>query len=340
MLYPIERNNKFGLINRLGEEVVSPRFFGLGTPTKEGTVATVSGDSFGVIDHTGTFRIPAIYKSLGNFFSCGLLSAARASKHGYIDVNGVTVIDFLYLSASHFSEDRASVKTGDRQYSFLDKSGRINGDRKFEQVRFYSDGRAGVVLNGKMGFVDLNGDLVIEPRYDSLATGNFSEGHAFVCELSKTVLKCGLINKSGNAVLPLDFSGVGSVYKGIVKVSHFGGTAYVRVPSLDHSDLFDDATDFCDSHAFVKTEQAWHIIDSEFEVKGRVDYDNVNPFRAGCAIVEKDSKEGLVDFHGAALSSIDFDELQHIDGVLYEFVRGRESGYIDLKENVVWSSRA
>ncbi|HEF3474383.1 TPA: WG repeat-containing protein, partial [Campylobacter coli] len=60
-----------------------------------------------------------------------------------------------------------------------------------------------VELNGKWGFIDKNGEFVIEPKFDGV--GNFSEGLARV-ELNG---KYGFIDKSGKIVIEPKFDDIG-----------------------------------------------------------------------------------------------------------------------------------
>ena len=63
--------------------------------------------------------------------------------------------------------------------------------RGYDYVAEYSEGLAGVKLNGKWGFIDKSGTLVIPCKYDDAWA--FSEGRAEV----KLNGKRGYVNKSG-----------------------------------------------------------------------------------------------------------------------------------------------
>ncbi|EGD0008327.1 WG repeat-containing protein, partial [Campylobacter coli] len=54
------------------------------------------------------------------------------------------------------------------KYGFIDKSGKIIAKPKFDYGEYFSEGLAGVKLNGRWGFMDKNGKIVIEPKFDDI----------------------------------------------------------------------------------------------------------------------------------------------------------------------------
>uniref|UniRef100_UPI001F31B696 WG repeat-containing protein n=1 Tax=Campylobacter coli TaxID=195 RepID=UPI001F31B696 len=88
------------------------------------------------------------------------------------------------------SGDLIKVKI-DGQWSFLDKNGEIAIEPKFDYVWSFSEGLAKVELNGKWGFINKSGKIVIEPKFDKV--WDFREGLATV----KLNGKWGFIDKSG-----------------------------------------------------------------------------------------------------------------------------------------------
>lgn len=125
-------------------------------------------------------------------------------KFGYLSVTGDIAIEPIYEYASTFSEGLACVSDGEK-YGFIDTTGKlvipmkyslfnniksryqrtifgIESEDKLEQLytSFYytrfSDGICPVNENGKFGFIDKNGEYIVEPMFDELT--NFYEGIA------------------------------------------------------------------------------------------------------------------------------------------------------------------
>ncbi len=61
-------------------------------------------------------------------------------------------------------------------WGFLDKSGKLAGEPRFDDARDFSEGLAAVKLEGLWGFVDKTGELVIPPRFSYVQ--DFSGGSA------------------------------------------------------------------------------------------------------------------------------------------------------------------
>ncbi|EOZ2107593.1 WG repeat-containing protein, partial [Campylobacter coli] len=66
-----------------------------------------------------------------------------------------------------FSEGLVAVKLNGK-WGFIDKSGKIVIESKFDSGGHFSEGLAGVKLNGKYGLIDKSGKIVIEPIFDDI----------------------------------------------------------------------------------------------------------------------------------------------------------------------------
>lgn len=84
-----------------------------------------------------------------------------------------------------------------------------------------SEGLVGVKKNGKWGFIDKTGKIIIEPQYHYVAS--FSEGLAVV----KQNGKYGFIDKTGKVVIPLQYDGVDSFSEGLAVVRQNNKWGYI-----------------------------------------------------------------------------------------------------------------
>ncbi|MDR0421049.1 MAG: WG repeat-containing protein [Prevotellaceae bacterium] len=66
--------------------------------------------------------------------------------------------------ASSFYEGRASIRQ-DGKWGFIDKTGEIVIQPEFDGVKNFSDGLAAVKLKGKWGYIDHTGEVVIQAKY-------------------------------------------------------------------------------------------------------------------------------------------------------------------------------
>src|SRR5687768_15482520 len=64
------------------------------------------------------------------------------------------------------------------RWGYIDRTGRLMIEPRFDDARDFHDGRARVVLDGQPTFIDETGTPVMRSRYQQL--GDFAEGRASV----------------------------------------------------------------------------------------------------------------------------------------------------------------
>ncbi len=127
---------------------------------------------------------------------------------------------------------------------------------RFERAASYSEGLACVCLNGKFGYINELGELVIPYRFDKAYS--FSEGLAAVTVNGKW----GFIDHGGIAVIP---------YR------------------------FDNAKSFADGLAPVYYNDKWGFVDRDGLCQIPYQYDNANCFSEGLAAAQSNGVWGFVD---------------------------------------------
>ena len=135
----------------------------------------------GYIDKTGAIVIPPQFREVDDF-SDGL-AHVQVKDGDYVFINKVgdmaVKFDFDYESDQpYFSEGLVSVKI-DGKYGFADKMGRIVIEPQFEEAYRFSEGLAAACIREGWGYIDKTGGWVIEPR-DYWNAYNFSDGLALV----------------------------------------------------------------------------------------------------------------------------------------------------------------
>lgn len=174
------------------------------------------------IDTTGKFvNVPKL--DYAGTFKDGYIVGTDKGQNAYlIDKNGKTLkiaSNTMSTIVSPFSEGLVWIGDWDKpRGSFYDSTGKkvITPNLKTSVAGQFSEGLAEVRINGKSGFIDKTGQIVIQPKYYSAKP--FSEGLAEVCINSGNT--CGFIDKSGKEVITPKYYSIDDGFK--------SGLAFVR----------------------------------------------------------------------------------------------------------------
>jgi hypothetical protein len=85
--------------------------------------------------------------------------------YGYIDLNGHFVVKPKFTNAWDFHNGFAIVKSDDEKYGFIDRKGNYVVKPIYDKLYDFSNGFAAIVKDNKVGYVNTEGKIVIEPKY-------------------------------------------------------------------------------------------------------------------------------------------------------------------------------
>jgi hypothetical protein len=166
--------DKWGFIDSTGNWAIGPEW-DQACDFSEGLAAVCNDhQQYGYINTRGSVEIPVKYslsiteKTSGlnptvHNFKEGLAAVNGGNRFGYIDKSGKIAIDTIYEEAGLFSEGMAPVKFYGK-YGYIDRSGKIRLKFNYIEAYEFSNGLAAVKTpetNGKLGFIDIKGNLVI-----------------------------------------------------------------------------------------------------------------------------------------------------------------------------------
>ena len=231
----VVQNGKYGYIDHAGKVVIRPQFIwadafwrGLGTVYVCGQYLSIDssgtllplritvqghlererdGEKIGFVDDHGQFKIsPTFDDALP--FSNGMAAVKTNDKWGFVDMAGHLVIQPKFSNAYYFREGVGIAQLEDAGDVLIDKAGKIL-TTEFGFVDLVSEGRVPATRDGKSGYLDLQGKVVIPIVYD--AGRSFSEGLAAVEKNNKW----GYVDRSGRTVIPFAFDEVGQFGNGL-----------------------------------------------------------------------------------------------------------------------------
>lgn len=156
-----------------------------------------------------------------------------------------------------------------------------------------------IVQNGKTGFIDATGKIIIQPQFDDVS--NFFEGRARFIEIDKKTW--GLIDGEGNIVVEPKFDEIKPFSEGRYAAARGGKWGYIdRDGELIIEPKFSKAEKFSEGRALVKENDRYRFIDLNGNFITEEKFVNAESFSEGLAAVviqEKNgSKQGFIDRNG------------------------------------------
>ena len=202
------KNGKWGFINRNGKEVTPFEFEGI-SYFNEGPAAVKKDGKWGFIGKNCELITAIEYDSICTVWSEGLLSVKKNGRWGFINEAGAVVIPFDYDEPGSFNEGFAII-IKDGETGFINEKGKfIASLGKYQAMgtiyEMFYGGRAFVEKNGKWGFSDTGGNVVVPTVYDEASL--FYYGFAAV----KQNGKWGFVDENGVVAVPIKYDSVGTI---------------------------------------------------------------------------------------------------------------------------------
>jgi len=317
-LFPIIRDGKMGYIDKAGKVIVTPQYdeaeiFYEGLAK----VKKVEGSKYGYgyINNKGQLVIPAEYASATHFSEgLALVSAyfvGGGFQKGFIYQSGKFVFTSIYKPSSPdiYTPQSYSATPRIGSYSVTPVVGDLSegislDSTRIDGVRSFSEGLAAVAVDGKWGYINKSGEVVIAPQFEFGAPSYNSYYNSHLIDFSEGLAaivlkgKYGFIDKTGSVVIQPEYDNVFPFSQGL---------------------------------AAAKTNGKWIFIDKTGEVVIQPGFDNVQPFSEGLAAVEVDGEWGFIDNDGRVIVNFQFMNAAQPNDVVLSFNDGLAAVQVDSK---------
>jgi hypothetical protein len=302
-LIPVKSGGKYGYINKKGEYVINLQFAYAGF-FRNGLARVESSDGkIGFIDNKGNYKIPAKFKDATHFFE-DLAFVVSDGRHPIcIDKSGEMKFQLKQAKGvCAFSEGLAMFVSTDGKFGFVDKTGKVVINPLFEFAYPFFEGLAAVKKKDKWGFIDKTGKIVINPQFDNVVF--FTEGKAAFYDGKEW----GFIDKKGNYVINSQYKAVGSFSEGMALVLSGKEWGYItKDGKIEINPQFEAAYNFSGGLALIKQNDKWGFIDKKGKMEISPQFDDASPFFGDIAFVKKADKWGIIDKAGKYLANPQFD---------------------------------
>jgi WG containing repeat len=221
-----------------------------------------------------------------------------------IDSSGVikkAPSDIKQLLHRNFSEGLIAVVNKDEKVGVMDVKGKIIVPMEYTRISFFSNGLASVSKNGKYGYINKNGKVAIELKYDQ--AGDFENGFAPVMLNEKELT----LDKTGK-IVPNQTKGVATAQSDNEKWAVLDNTgkpisAY-KYATLKSEDAYETGRVL----TYSLDNKTWGLISFDGKELTQSLYDAWGQFDpiCNCAMVEKESKFGVIDAQGKTIVPFEY----------------------------------
>ena len=241
---------------------------------------------------------------------------------GFINEEGRVVVQPSYAGGSYFFEGKASVLDENGKSGFIDDVGDLVIPCRFKGLGKFKHGLCSI--NG--GFIDHSGKWLMEPRF--LVADNFSEGCAFASLDGETF---GFIDLRGDPVIQPRFQQCRQFSEGLAGVCRDERWGYIdhrgeiRIPHVFEAVRVQG---FRYGVAGAQIDGRWGFIDHYGNFVIKPGYEDLKSFSEGYSPVQRNRKWGLINLDGSLVVDCQFDELGELDGGMASARLNGKAGFV------------
>lgn len=315
----VSNGDKFGFVNRLGEETI-PLIYDGGTDFEDGEAVVVVEDKYGVIDRSGEYILNVEYDYI-HPASEGFYCVKKGDKWGYIDKHGIKLTQLDYDDAAPFVGGLGVVKSGTK-YGAVDKAGNEIIPVIFEEIGVDDNEMpVEVKLHGRTAAIDSTQNINYSLLYDEIS--NFGKLGPKDIALVKINGSYGIINRKMQEVVEPRYQLIAPFRHGFARVNRNGRYNFITPEGKEISTKgFDDAYDFAGEYAIVTRGSNRGVVDGSGSFQAVA-------FEHGIGIVKKNGMLRIITFGGVPVNDLLYDEINPFVNDRAIIKRAGNYGFID-----------
>ena len=335
----VKKDTLYGVINKNGDFLIRPEYEEL-SEAGEDVFMGVKDDYSGYVKKNGKPLSQFIYDIAGDFHDSYAI-VNKDDKAGLINAGGSYNIEPQYEELAFINDSLLKAKNEDELWGIVTTQGQTIVPFVYEAIGEFSDHRALIAKNGKCGFVDETGAIVIQPTYRfsefMLTSGKFENGFA----LLKQKVKSNLIDTSGKLITFPGYEDYGSPAYGLIPVKKnkkwgFAGfDGKLKIPCR-----YELVEPFMEGYATVRYNKLTGLIDTTGTLVIQPLYEDIVP-KAKAILVKSGGKSGLLTKDGILLVPCQYDKIDFITDFIAKASMADDFTYINLDTGkIIYSTQA
>ncbi len=313
--------DKYSILSKYLVEVKIGKSYGIMDSTgkliyeaKYGLISKKSSDLFSLHSNVDVFDVKVINKFGNNLTSLGenflwsnkkdQIIIVKENLYGIKNISGKTLLPIEYSSIKfceaysyenlYPNDFNSYIIERDNKCKFLSSSLLELDGINYEKCDCFSDGLAKVMMNGKYGYCDSTGKVIVDFKYEEAEP--FISGHAMV----KLNGLNGLINLKGQVVLECEFDNARFNY-GLCKTSKLG---LYGLYNIDGKQLlpnkFNDIS-ISDLGVIVQLDNYFGLYSKEGKLVIPIENESIECMESIFFVVRKNGLQAIYDYEGKIL---------------------------------------
>ena len=342
----VSQHERWGIVDREGRFVVLPHFTWIDEAREGFMRAAVGGSglhgeleleeaSWGLMDRQGRWLLRPVHEDVGDMRDGRCRVAMAPGKQGFFTREGRLLGDETYEECGDFSEQLAFVGR-DGKYGYVDLDGELVIPMSLHGATSFSGGVAAVEIEpGRWGFIDRAGRVLGDERFDD------AEPHREGLAQVRRGDRWGYVDEKGQVVGELRFESAFPFDGGMACVVLPGGRAsFVNRQLALLGEGWRTAFAPTEGIGVFETDEGKRgFVDAEGRFLGDSPFDGAFDFSEGTAPARKGKRWGYVDTDGRWAIEPRFDEAHQFSEGLAPVRKGAVWGYIDRRGEVVVEPR-
>lgn len=324
-LAAVKINGKNGFINKKNEWLFETS--SESADFKNGiAIVYVDREKYEIIDKGGRIICEVQSRYAPKFEENRAIISNKFKEEGIIDITGNLIVEVIYKRIDRLCT-KVFVCYLERKCKVVNLNGEIIHDFFYDWVCDLVEGYARIYKDGKYGFIDQNGKLVIDCIYESVTISgncqddNFVDGFAHVVIHKKHGVVHGFINYKGEWFdkRPAEFT------EGFLKILESQTFLFNKNGSEDvNVNVYERVGKLQDGFAWVRRNGKFGFVDKNGLLVIDCIYDRVNPFQEELAWVKLNNKWGTINKAGEIIFNFIFQDYLGAD-VYEDYYR---NGYV------------
>ena len=335
--YGIFKAGKFGLIDSVGNVVITPQYSNLRQITSSQFIVgsedgdkliNISDNSITTLNRDSNRQKYPQFDQFDNFTN-SLIKVRIGARYGCISKDSSIVIPIIYNKINFFATGLV-IGTLNGYKSIIDDRGRIIIPPKYHDISRFKTNLFKVVLDNKCALVDSMDNIIFSFIYNDILPGNLTS------YIVKDNSLFGVVNPEGKIEIPFEYQ----------KIEKFGNKLYKarlrgRLGLIDLTNKIEVPFEYQEIEKFpntlckVRKDNKFGLIDQKNNIIIPIDYQNIFKFKKNIFKIKNNNQFGLIDSENNLIVPIEYQDILRFSHKFYKVKKKGLYGLIDSDNEII-----